>query len=242
MKKWISTIVLALLVAYIVVAVIAFSGKPTDQVCKGVKLEITDSAEVGYLNTSDVLTLLKKSGLDPTGKPMEEVSLRTIEAALDAASLVRKSECYKTIGGYVGVEVKCRRPILHVIANNGDNYYIDEEGEVIEKISKAVYLPVATGYITREFAKDELFALACYLQANDFWNAQIGQVHVTARKEIELVPRVGDHIIVLGRPNDYTGKFEKLYTFYEEGLGVLGWNKYSRINLDYSDQVIGTRK
>ena len=242
MKKLLSTIVLILLAGYIVFATIAFCNKPADQVCKGIRLEMRDSLKTGYMTTTDVVSLLKQKGLDPTGRLLDEVSCRAIEKVLDEVPLIAQSECYKTIGGYVGVEVKCRRPILHVIANNGENYYIDEEGEVIEKISKAVYLPVATGYITREFAKDELFALACYLQANDFWNAQIGQVHVTARKEIELVPRVGDHIIVLGRPNDYTGKFEKLYTFYEEGLGVLGWNKYSRINLDYSDQVIGTRK
>lgn len=242
MKKWISTIVLALLAAYIVVGAIAFSNKPADQVCLGVKLEIADSTEVGYMNTNDVLSLLRKSGLDPTGKLMEEVNLRAIEKALDAAPLVRKSECYKTVGGYLGIEVECRCPILHVIANNGENYYIDEEGEVIERISKAVYMPVATGHITRKFACNELLELAQYVQNDEFWKAQIAQVHVTATHEIELVPRVGDHTIVLGRPGNYASKFEKLYTFYEKGLTQVGWNKYSRINLDYSNQVIGTKK
>lgn len=242
MKKWISTIVLALLASYIVVGAIAFSDKPADQVCLGVKLEIADSAEVGYMNTDDVRSLLRKGGLDPTGKLMQEVNLREIEKALDATPLVRKSECYKTMNGYLAIEVECRRPILHVIANNGENYYIDEEGEVIERISKAVYLPVATGHITRKFASNELLELAQYVQNDEFWKAQIAQVHVTAAQEIELVPRVGDHTIVLGRPGNYASKFEKLYTFYEKGLTQVGWNKYSRINLDYSNQVIGTRK
>ena len=80
------------------------------------------------------------------------------------------------------------------------------------------------------------------MQNDEFWKAQIAQVHVTATHEIELVPRVGDHTIVLGRPGNYARKFEKLYTFYEKGLTQVGWNKYSRINLDYSNQVIGTKK
>ena len=242
MKKWLSTIVLIALAAYIVVAAIAFSSKPANQVCKGVKLEIADSTELGYLNTADILSMLNKHSLNPTGKPMETLSLRAIEEALEGSPLISKSECYKTLQGYVGIRVACRRPILRVITNAGESFYLDEEGDVIEHISKAVYLPVATGHISREFAQDELLALAQYLQSEELWNAQIGQIYVNERQEIELVPRVGDHIIVLGRPSNYDYKFDKLRTFYEKGLNKVGWNRYSHINLDYTNQVLGTMK
>ena len=242
MKKWLSTIVLIALAAYIVVAAIAFSSKPANQVCKGVKLEIADSTELGYLNTADILSMLNKHSLNPTGKPMETLSLRAIEEALEGYPLISKSECYKTLQGYVGIRVACRRPILRVITNAGESFYLDEEGDVIEHISKAVYLPVATGHISREFAQDELLALAQYLQSEELWNAQIGQIYVNERQEIELVPRVGDHIIVLGRPSNYDYKFDKLRTFYEKGLNKVGWNRYSHINLDYTNQVLGTMK
>ena len=113
---------------------------------------------------------------------------------------------------------------------------------MIERISKAVYLPVATGRITREFAKKELLPLAQYLHSNDLWNAQIEQIHVAANEEIQLVPRVGDHIIVLGRPGNYAHKFGKLQTFYKKALTEVGWERYSHINVDYSDQVVATKK
>ena len=242
MKKWISTIVLVLLAAYIVVAAVAFSGKPADQVCQGVKLEIADSVAAGYLTTADVLALLRQNGLDPTGKLMDEVSLRDMEKLLASSPQVRNSECYKTIGGYVVVDIEFRKPILRVIANSGDSFYLDEEGELIEHISKAVYLPLATGHVTREFAKKELLSLAHYLQTDDFWRAQIEQMHVTERHEIELIPRVGGHTIVLGKPGNYEYKFNKLYTFYEKGLCEMGWKRYARINLDYNNQVIGTKR
>ena len=241
MKKWISTIVLILLVGYVVFAAIAFSNKPAEQICKGVKLEIADSAEVGYLNTADILSLLRKSGLDPTGMPMEEVSLRAIEQVLVTSPLIRIGECYKTINGYVVIDVECRVPILRVIAASGDSFYLDEEGEVVEHIAKAVYIPVATGHVSREYAQEHLLPLAQYLQDNELWNAQIEQIQVTARGEIELIPRVGNHVIVLGKPGNYAYKFGKLETFYEKGLNQIGWEKYSRINLDYANQVIGTK-
>lgn len=240
MKKWISTIVLILLAAYVAVATIAFSDKPADQVCGGIRLAIVDSAEVAYMTTKDVQVML--ADLTPTGRPIDEVSCRAIEKVLDASPLIRKSECYKTIDGYVAISIECRRPILRVMADGGDSYYLDEEGEIIERISKAVYLPVATGRIAREFAKKELLVLAQYLRTDDLWNAQIEQIHVTANQEIELVPRVGDHVIVLGRPGNYAQKFDKLQTFYKKALDQVGWDRYSRINIDYTNQVVATKK
>ena len=115
MKKLLSTIALVLLAGYIVFAAIALCNKPAGQVCKGVRLEMRDSLETGYMNTADVVALLAKSGLNPTGKPLEEVSLHAIEEALEASPLIASSECYKTINGHVVVEVKCRRPILRVM-------------------------------------------------------------------------------------------------------------------------------
>ncbi|MBE6292922.1 MAG: cell division protein FtsQ [Bacteroidales bacterium] len=242
MKKLLSTIILILLAGYIVFATIAFCNKPTNEICKGIYLEMRDSSETGYMTTADIAVLLKQNGLDPTGKLIDEVSCRSMEQQLNKVPLIASCECYKTINGYVVVEVECRKPILRVINSSGDSFYIDEEGEVIEHIAKPTYIPIATGHISREFARKELLTLAQYLFADELWNAQIEQIHVTPREEIELIPRVGDHTIVLGRPGNYAYKFSKLRTFYEKGLSQVGWDRYSRINIDYNNQVVGTKK
>ena len=242
MKKILSISVLALLVGYIVFATVALCHKPTEQRCEGVRLEIRDSLKTGYMTTRDITALLAQSNLDPTGKLLEGVSLRTIEKALEASPLIASCECYKTINGYVMVEVECRRPILRVIADGNDSYYIDEEGEILEHIPSAVYVPIATGHITRKFARKELYALAQFLQEEELWNAQIEQIYVTARQEIELIPRVGDHIVELGRPGNYAEKFGKLKAFYEKGLNEVGWDRYSRISIDYDNQVVATKR
>lgn len=242
MKKWLSTIALIVLAVYVVVAAVVFTDKPESQVCKGVKLEIADSTEQGFLTTTDILAMLGKEHLNPTGIAMDQLSLRAMEEALDASPLISKSECYRTLDGYIGIEVKCRKPVLRVMTVEGESYYVDEEGEVIDHIAKAVYLPLATGHISREMARNELLALALFLAENDMWNAQVEQIHVTPRQEIELVPRVGDHVIVLGRPNDYARKFDKLMVFYEKALSEVGWERYSHINVDYGNQVVGTKR
>lgn len=80
------------------------------------------------------------------------------------------------------------------------------------------------------------------LQNDPFWNNQIEQIHVTPTQELELVPRVGDHIVFLGKPKEIKDKLEKLKAFYVKALNKVGWNKYSRINLEFSNQIICTKK
>ena len=79
MKRILSIIVLALLSGYILFAAIVFCRKPAGQVCQGVRLEIRDSLGTGYMSSKDVTDLLTKSNLDPTGRPLDEVSLSAIE-------------------------------------------------------------------------------------------------------------------------------------------------------------------
>ncbi len=242
MKKILTTIVLILLIGYIAFAAVGFCNRPEGEVCRGIQLEIRDSLKTGYMTTKDITTMLAKNHLDPTGQQLDKVNLRSIEKVLESSPLISSSECYKTINGQIVVEVTCRRPILRVLSENNDSYYLDEEGEVIEHIAKAVYVPVATGHITRSFAQKELLPLAQYLQNEELWNAQIEQIYVTPRKEIELIPRVGNHIIVLGRPGNYAHKFEKLQAFYEKGLNKVGWDRYSRIDVGNDNQVVATKK
>ena len=242
LKKIVSLVVLILLVGYVVLAAVVFCNAPEEQMCKGIQLEVRDSLDTGYMTTGDIVALLKKEKLDPTGKPLNEVNLNIIEEGLERSQIISNSECYKTLDGYVVARVECRRPILRVMSSGGENYYLDEEGEVIDYIAKAVYLPLATGYITRTYAQDKLLPLAHYLQKSELWNAQIAQICVMSSGDIELIPRVGEHIIVLGRPENYAEKFDKLKAFYEKGLNEVGWNRYSRINVDYDGQVVATKR
>jgi len=57
-----------------------------------------------------------------------------------------------------------------------------------------------------------------------------------------MVPRVGEHIIYLGRPDHIERKLDRLEKFYRYGLSKAGWNKYSYINLEFDNQIICKRK
>jgi cell division protein FtsQ len=103
-------------------------------------------------------------------------------------------------------------------------------------------LCVATGNITRDYARKNLAELARFISEDEFWDKQIEQIHVTDRKVIELYPRVGEQVIILGTPENFRGKLENLMTFYKNGLSKTGWNKYSVINLSFDGQIVCTKK
>ena len=77
---------------------------------------------------------------------------------------------------------------------------------------------------------------------NKFWDAQIEQIHVLPDRNIELVPRVGDHLVYLGKLENFENKLARLKEFYQKGLNQVGWNKYSRISLEFSNQIICTKR
>ena len=78
------------------------------------------------------------------------------------------------------------------------------------------------------------------------------QINVLPDKGVELVPRVGDHIIYLGAlpqtkyksqrkdlvENFVKKKMDRLAKFYKYGLSQAGWNKYSYIDMEFDNQII----
>jgi cell division protein FtsQ len=241
LKKVLSIIVLTLLLAYIGVALAAFCPKPDDLVCDGIELTGKGKNASQFETQEEVLNLLSRFNLNPIGKPMSEISCSAIEDSLRTLSLVLRCDCFKSVGTKIGVTITCRTPILKIIPDKGKASYIDREGVLFDRLPKPVYLPVATGDIDQAFAEKELYELACFLQKDDFWNAQIEQINVNAAHELELVPRVGDHIIRFGKVERMKYKFNKLQTFYEKGLSQVGWNRYSIIDISYGNQVIGIK-
>ena len=69
-----------------------------------------------------------------------------------------------------------------------------------------------------------------------------GSIQVLALASENSSDFIREHIIFLGKPGNYEEKFEKLKTFYEKGLNQVGWNKYSRISLEFNNQIICTKK
>ena len=242
-RKILLTLALLAVSAYLVVAVTAFNREPAGRMCHDIRLVIKDSVSAGFVTREEVVALLEKKGVNPIGKPLERVRTETLEKVLNEHPLIERTECYLTPAGHLCVEVSQRIPILRVMGDNGENYYIDNKGSVIPPEARCVaHLAVATGKIEKSFAMRDLYKFAVFLQQNSFWRAQVEQIHVLPDSTLEVVPRVGDHVIYLGQASDFKRKLGRVEELYRKGLNRVGWNKYGRINVEFDNQIICTKR
>lgn len=239
-KRVFAIIVVVLLSAYLVAAFTVLNKDKGDAVCKEVKI-VFDNNDNSFITMQDVEDILKSKNLYPKGKKMNDIVCSDIEKELHRHELFEECQCYKTTGDIFCIKMTNRDPVLHVFSVTDGEFYVDRNGETMNFTNHALYLPIATGYITKEFAIKQIFPFVQYLKSNRFWEAQIEQINVNEHQEVELVPRVGENILFLGDFTDMDKKLENLKTFYAKGLNIVGWNKYSTINMEFDNQIICTK-
>lgn len=241
MVRVISILVGILMSCYIIFASVFFHDKKRHDVCKELQIVVKDSLDKHFVTENDIIDQLKRASLNPVEKPMSEVNTNEIETELLKNEMIASVEAYKTPSGILKLEVKQKLPVLRVMGAHG-NFYVDNKGSTMP-ISRryAVHVPVATGYVEKEFAMSDLYKFALFLQKDDFWNSQIEQIYVNSAKEVELIPRVGSHRILLGSFDRYEEKLNNLQLFYKQVIPKMGWDKYSIINLKYKEQIVCTK-
>ncbi len=242
MKKILSVIVAVVLFCYLVFSVILMNGKEEDGVCRQITVVVKDSADRHFIDRKDVLSILKNTSLYPINQRLRDINTEKIERKVADNELIDRVSVYKTPSGNINIEVTQKTPVLRVFSTQG-SYYIDEHGHIMPVSPRyATYLPIASGNIEKSFATTDLYKFALFLQKHDFWNNQIEQIYVYPNKEVELIPRVGDHRIFLGSFEDFREKMDHLQLFYEQAIPKVGWEKYRIINLKYKNQIVCTKK
>ncbi|MBO7119755.1 MAG: cell division protein FtsQ [Bacteroidaceae bacterium] len=241
MKTVFKIFLLLAVVGYLVFAVLKFGGEAEDRTCEGVRVEIIDSIPDGFITADYIRSLLTKNKISPQGMKISAINLEQIEQLMLEESHIENASCYYDAASRLCIKVIPQQPILHVISQKGEDYYLSSTGLTMPTASFNVDLCVATGNVTKKFAAEHLLELARFIHDDLFWSEQIEQIHVVSPDEIELYPRVGQHVIELGSEDGYKEKLNRLRLFYKEGLERVGWNKYKRISLAYDGQVVCTK-
>ena len=241
--NWKQTFMVACNIAvgiYLVLAVTAFNDpdEAMAKECTEVKIDIEKESMEGFLNPGEVKKLLTQHKLYPLSQPMSTISPRKMEETLQKSPFVEKAECYKTLSGHVCINIKQRIPVIRIMADNGDNYYLDNHGNIMPESGYATDILIATGNISKKYAQRVLSKIANHIVSNSFWRNQTVQLNVLANGTLEMVPRVGEHIVYLGSPANINNKLERLRKFYIYGLNKAGWNKYNYINVEFNNQII----
>ena len=243
MKKVLYLLLAALPVAYLVAA-LYFSGHKTYGYppCKEVEVVITDRLEKHFLKEQDIVAYLKKTRLYPLHKNGDSINTYHIKNVLLKNEIIETAQVTHTLSGKIKIVISQKMPILRVFTPAG-SYYIDKSGNIMPSApGQAIYVPVASGNIEKTFAMTDLYKFALFLQEDDFWNNQIEQIYVRSVNDIEIIPRVGNHRIIMGSLENYANKLERLHLFYEQVIPKTGWEKYSAVDLRYRNQIVCTKK
>jgi cell division protein FtsQ len=216
--------------------------KQKSSLCKQVIIEISDfdNSLITIDEVKDILTNVEKN-IDSI--PVSNIPFFEIEQSLENHCYIKNAEVYYDSFGNINVVVENKVPIVRIHKANGDDVYLNEDGykfPVSSNFTKNVL--VASGFIVDSLDLKSILKVSRFVCKNSLWNSQITQVYINNQKEIELIPRVGNHTIILGDVDRLDEKFENLKLFYSQGVKQTGWRKYKEINLKYKNQIVCVKR
>lgn len=248
-------ITLWVLLAAAMVISLSFVNKTREEItCSKIDVRIGPEKELLFIDRETVLHTMRADGDEKKllGMKISAMQLPELETMLEQNKLIKAAEVFTDMNGIVHINIAQREPVLRIINNEGEGYYIDRQGgKMPVSTAFTARVPVASGNIfegyhqrdsIESYVVSELFKIATYVDKDAFWKAQIEQIFVTAESEFILIPKIGDHTIYFGSAEDIEAKFKKLLVFYKEALSRVGWDKYQVIDLRFKNQIVCKKK
>jgi cell division protein FtsQ len=231
-----------------------------DETCKKYIIRIDYGKADILVTQGDIYSIIKSTGNLLKGQSLGSIDFERIEREIKRQSYVGSAQAYMTLDGVVEIDVVQRQPILRIFNKTGESFYLDGLGNLMPlNPAFSARVLVATGSIDERFSKktcyltdsikkkdsleyrsviNNLYKLSTFITKDKFLKAQIEQIYVDPNGEFELIPRVGSHIILMGKADDMEDKFERLFVFYRMGLSKTGWSRYNIINIKFKNQVV----
>lgn len=202
-----------------------------------------------FIEREEIDAVLKQSQGSLIGRKLEDINLQAIEKKIQSNPYIAQATVYADMDGVIHIEVKQRQPILRVINAGGQDYYIDRDGlKMPVSPNFTANVLVANGNIMERFSgrvdtlitklAADLYETALFIKRDTLWDAQIEQLYVDDRMDIELIPRVGNQRILLGSADSLQVKMRNLLAFYKQAMPKVGWDTYKTINIKYTNQVV----
>ncbi|MDB9960648.1 cell division protein FtsQ/DivIB [Oceanihabitans sp.] len=192
-----------------------------------------------YVTEATVSKLLiqKQGGVKKASK--EILDLNQLESALNSNPMIRSAEVYLTVNGALHADIVQKKPIARVSTNA--SFYIDEEGSYMPLSSNfSARVPIVTGFVRKE-ALSNVLQIAQKVYNDEFLKKYVIEIHQNEDSSIDLRLRQSSFIVHLGRLNQLDKKVNNLKVFYQKALKEKTLNNYSKINLQFDNQVVCTK-
>lgn len=254
MKHW-QTILVRVLwsiagAALIVLFVVAWKAKE-EKKCTSIQIELVgENTAALFMDEKEILQIIYEQGVKE-GLPIGAVNLNTLEKYLQTIRWVKNVELFLDNTQSLQVRIEQRIPIARIFTASGNSFYIDKEGlQLPLKQLTVLRLPVFTNFPSdqEKLSKPDSLLLNDILHftqavaTDSFFMAQTAQVNIASNGDFELVPSVGDHLVLIGSVENIEDKLNRLYTFYKKVWVQSGLNAYQVIDCRFDNQIIALKK
>jgi len=232
-------------------ASLAFVNKRQERrICEKVYITIDNEYNNYFISDKEINNILTQYGDSKIeGLKIKEINLKNLEMRIKSHKFVQDAQVFRDLTGNIKIKIKQNRPIARIIhPDSEDDVYIDGDGNVLPlserftarviPITSSESLPALTKGFFQDSTGKSYLALLKYIEQDNFWKAQIAQMHIDAKGKVSFLPQIGRETIQFGKPDDIEQKFKKILIFYRKVLPAMGWDKYQRVNVEFKDQII----
>jgi len=241
-----------ILIIIIIVSYLLFSNVT---LCKSINVEIIGNTKNNIIDEEHIKKIVLSNYPNLIGEALNTVNLSDLENKIESHPAVKNAEVYTKINGALTIKLAQRVPVVRIMPITGNDFYIGSEGSLmpVSNIGSARVL-VVNGNFNFEYKNNritiedttvtetiqEIFKISKTISEDKFLTAQTAQIYVNQNGEYELIPTVGNHIVLFGEINNYQKKLKYLKHFYLNVLKNEGWRKYKYISLKYNNQLVCT--
>jgi cell division protein FtsQ len=204
------------------------------------------------------------------GNPFDSVNLSLLEKRIEKYPYISNADVINNRGTLI-IKATQDKIIAKIFNNRNEQFFLAESGKLVPKTKNtAGRIMIVNGAISKRYAENYfvhkedkaknkpnakyaalnlVWRIAIFIEKDPFWKAQISQIYVNDKQELELIPTIGDHVVLFGQVNanediDYAiqQRFDNLKHLYVDGFKITGWNKYKSINLKYGTEIPCKRK
>ncbi|WP_303317023.1 hypothetical protein Q4Q34_03010 [Flavivirga abyssicola] len=171
--------------------------------------------------------------------PKETLDLNELENTLKSNPMIKTAEVYVAVNGTLNAEIEQKTPIARVSTNA--SYYVDDEGSYMPLSNNySARVPLVTGYVEKNNL-NRIHKIAIKIMKDEFLKKNVIEIHQSINKVVSLKLRHCNFIVQLGDVSFLDKKINNLKAFYQKNLKEKTLNNYSKVNLQFDNQVVCTK-
>ncbi|MDT0642397.1 cell division protein FtsQ/DivIB [Zunongwangia sp. F363] len=203
-----------------------------------VAVKFTDTENL-YVTEEAVNKLLIQNKVPSSGIGKETLDLNRVEGLLNKHEMIENAEVYVTLDGKLEANVSQRKPIGRVVGNS--SFYLDRNGELMPLSQYySARVPLLMGFDGGNVK--EVYPLLEYIRKDEFLTQHITGITRVKPGRFNLQMRKMDFTVYMGDAENIELKFNNFKAFYKKALKDDKLGAYRKVNLQFGNQVVCTKK